>query len=493
MAEARTLEQIAASNWLVNAGRSIATQTCFDMKTTKCTFNTGRVTGIRLPLSENRGTLLFAFMVAVLLTLFFGTPMTSASNNHQRTTSQQPGRKLARIANNFSGADLGQKINAADQDLGSNVGEILVQGGGTISTQVIISPGHTLRFSEGTFRLTTELLWEGAILLKSRTAVVGSGAKTIIVEPPRTGWVVFQSYEDARTRPAHSGTDSNIDISNLTIRGANPAVEGSVRQTITLGNCHNCSVTRVAFDGTGVIGVQAGGNAIKGNFADTVLIKNNSFTRVAGQEVAIVNGRNVVVDSNTFKDTGRNNGLQGVTAIDVEPNVSTDIIQRIEITNNVIDSSGSGFLHGNGILVQNGAATQGFGPVLVKGNTVNGGPLVPNFGGNVATGIYVAGNTQDVTVVNNIVRRVAHCGIRLENSTRNFVSGNTLTSTGTGGINAFEIINTTDSKIFDNVVQVDPASPLGNSVIVETGSSRNNEYKGNTNGREPLAPSRSGR
>jgi parallel beta-helix repeat protein len=395
-------------------------------------------------------------------------------------------RRVTRLANNFPGADLGAKVNAADKDLGATVGEILVQNGGTISTQVTISPGHTLRFGPGTYRLATELLWEGAVLLKSRTAVLGSGWDTIIIEPSRTGWTVFQSFDDIRTQPAHSGTDSDISVTNLQIKGANPAVEGGVRQTISLGNCHRCIVENVWFNGTGVIGVQAGGNSLAGNHANDVKIRKNQFTRVASQAAAVVNGSNVVIDANTFKDSGRC-CAEGMTPIDLEPNDPRDIIRNIEITNNQIDSRGSTFLHGNGILVQNGARTRDFGPVLVKGNTVVGGDLVPNSAGNVATGIYLI-NAQDVTVANNMVRRVAHSGIRLENSTRIYVANNKLISTGTGGILSFEIINTTDSKIFDNVVAVDPNSPMGTSVISQTGASRNNQYKGNTNGRTPLAP-----
>src|SRR5882724_5883860 len=410
----------------------------------------------------------------------------------EELSGQVASRKNTRVANNFAGADLGAKINAADKDLGSTVGEILVRNGGTISTQVVISPGHTLRFGPGTYRLATKLLWEGAFLLKSRTTVIGSGWDTIIVEPPRTGWIVFQSYEDIRTQPTGSSTDSDITITDLQIKGANPAVEGCVRETLQMGNCHRCRVEHVWFNGTSVIGVQAGGNALKGNFADTMTIKNNLFTRVAGQAVAVVNGRNIVIDGNTFKESGRIGpkgvGMQGMTTIDVEPNTPNDIAQRIEITNNVIDSRGSTFLHGNGILVQNGAGTSGFGPVLIKGNKIIGGDLVPNISGNIATGIYVAANTQDVTVANNTIQRVAHSGILLENSTRNYVTGNKLISTGTGGINAFEIIDTTDSKILNNVVAVDPKSPMGTSSIVVTGNSRNNVFKGNTNGRTSLDP-----
>ncbi|CAN5720193.1 hypothetical protein BH20ACI3_BH20ACI3_05800 [soil metagenome] len=401
--------------------------------------------------------------------------------------AQIRGRQGTRVANDFPGADLGAKINAADRDLGASPGEILVKGGGTISTQVILSPGHTLRFSPGTYRLGTALLWEGAFLLKSGAGVIGSGWDTIIVEPAKTGWTVFQSFNDIRLQPAHSGTDSDIHISNLQVKGANPGVDGGVRQTVSLGNCHRCRVENLWLNGTGVIGVQAGGSPFGGNYAQDVTIRRNLFTRVATQAVAVVNGRDVKIDGNTFKDSGRC-CLQGMTAIDLEPNDPSDIIRNIEITNNTIDSTNSNFIHGNGILVQNGVRTRGFGPVLVKDNTVIGGTLIPNSAGNVANGIYITAFTQDVKVINNTVSRVAHSGIRLENTTRNYISGNKLISTGTGGILSFEITNTTDSQIFNNVVIVDPNSPLGNEVIQEAGTSARNSYKGNTGSKGSLAP-----
>jgi len=402
-------------------------------------------------------------------------------------SSPQTAGKITRVANSFPGADLGAKINAADKDIGTRVGEIVVRDGGTISTQVVLNPGHTLRFGPGTYRLATQLISEGAFLLKSRTTVIGSGWDAIIVEPPQTGWIVFQAYDSARSQPTHSGVNSDITITNIQIKGANPAVDGGVRQTVTLGNCHQCRVEHLWLNETGVIGVQAGGNALTGNFADTVVIKNNLFTHVASQAAAVVNGRNVVIDGNTFKDSGRRS-QQGMTPIDVEPNDASDIAQHIEITNNVIDSRGSTFLHGNGILVQNSAGTRNFGPVMVRNNTIIGGELQPTVNGRIATGIYIAGKTRDVSVIDNIVRRVAHSGIRLQSTTRNYVSGNKLISTGTGGIYAFEVTDTTDSTILNNVVAIDPNSPAGTSVIRESGASRNNTYRGNTDGRNALAP-----
>jgi len=431
-----------------------------------------------------------AFKVFLVTLLPFMTSTWSSSiESTPGLFAVQGQTRTRKIADNYPGRDLGEKINAADKDLGSSTGEILVRAGGVISTQVIINPGHTLRLAAGTYRLETESDWEGGFLLKSRTTVVGSGWDTVIVEPPRTGWIVFQSFEDIRSKPIHYSGDSEIAISNLQIKGANPKTEGSVRSTIVLGNCRTCSVQNVWLNGTGVNGVLAGGSGLAGKFAENVTIKNNQFTHVTGQAVAVVNGRNVIIDGNKFFDSGRA-GAQGMTPIDLEPNHSTDIIQQIQITNNLIDSRGSSFLHGNGILVQNAVGSRAFGPVTVKGNTVIGGELAPNLAGNIAVGIYITSGTQDVTVTDNIVRRVAHSGIRLESSTRNYVANNRLVSTGTGGIYAFEVLNTTDSKILNNIVSVDPNSPLGSSVILERGNSRGNTYTGNTDGRNPISAAR---
>ncbi len=424
-------------------------------------------------------------VLSMLLIVAAGAAPPAGAQRPRTATTATATRRV--VANNFPGADLGAKINAADASLGASPGEIVVNGGGTISTQVVINSGHTLRFSAGTFVTQTKLLWEGAFLLKSRTSVVGAGWQTIIVEPPQVGWTVFQSFEDIRSKPAHSGLTSDITVTDLKIMGANPAIDGGVRQTVSLGNCHRCRVENIWLDATGVIGVQAGGNAEAGNFADGVVIRKNFFTRVASQTVAVVNGRNVKIDSNTFKDSGRDPRM-GMTPIDIEPNNPSDTAQHIEITNNLIDSRGSSFLHGNGILVQNTANTRDFGPVLVSGNTIIGGELTPQEGGRIASGIYITGYTRDVTVVNNSITRVAHCGIRLENSTRNIVRNNKLVSTGTGGIFAFELLNTTDSEITNNVVAIHPNSPVATSAIVEKGpGTRNNTFRGNTNGAAPLA------
>src|SRR6185503_3546024 len=72
-------------------------------------------------------------------------------------------------ANSFPGADIGAKINAADKSLGAGPGEIQISGGGRFATQVVISPGHTLRLKGGVYKSTVP---GPSVLLSDNTALV---------------------------------------------------------------------------------------------------------------------------------------------------------------------------------------------------------------------------------------------------------------------------------------------------------------------------------
>jgi hypothetical protein len=115
-----------------------------------------------------------------------------------------PACRVAQLA--MPGADVGAKINACDAALGADRpgGEIHVNGGGTISTIVNLSPGRTLWFHDGTYTLhqaytgnpaqdiQTEL---GMIRYRDGATIKGDGWGTIIVEPPITNRpTVFAPY-----------------------------------------------------------------------------------------------------------------------------------------------------------------------------------------------------------------------------------------------------------------------------------------------------------
>src|SRR5213075_1630772 len=68
--------------------------------------------------------------------------------------SAQPQQRTV-FADHFPGADLGAKVNAADHALGSAPGEIVVSGGGTIATPIVVSERHTLRLRPGTYASTS--------------------------------------------------------------------------------------------------------------------------------------------------------------------------------------------------------------------------------------------------------------------------------------------------------------------------------------------------
>src|SRR4051812_33117334 len=113
-------------------------------------------------------------------------------------SSASPQSKEARVVmvNSFPGSDLGAKINAADKSLGAAAGEMVVKGGGTISTQVIISSAHTLRVMPGKYVTSTSSI---PILMKSRSALIGAGWESIIFESTAPGqFTVVSAYNQSK-------------------------------------------------------------------------------------------------------------------------------------------------------------------------------------------------------------------------------------------------------------------------------------------------------
>jgi hypothetical protein len=116
-----------------------------------------------------------------------------------------------RFADQFSGADCGAQINAADADLSTAAGEIWVMGPCSISTPVVLGASHVLKFKNG----YTELFYAGCNI----TLNTGSGVH-----------------------------GSNFGISNGTIlRGRVAAAQGICFGT----NAQSTKVSDIGFDGFG--------------------------------------------------------------------------------------------------------------------------------------------------------------------------------------------------------------------------------------------------
>ena len=410
------------------------------------------------------------FIGAISLALLNAENAFAGSGQRQRTTAGSANSKVV-SANDFPGQDIGAKINAADKALGTGTGEIVVKGGGTIATQVIISSDHVLHLMPGTYAARTTGV---PILLKPRSSLVGAGWDSIILESTAPGqFTVVSAYNNSIENGA---ADSGLTIRDVQIKGANAGFN-SAPQAVSLGNCTACLVDKVWINGTRSIGIQLGGSSRKGYFADNSKVTNCLFTRVASQNLALVNGKNIVFEGNRFMTSGQAGG-PGNTNIDLEPNEATDHLENVIIRNNLIDVRNSEMTPtGNGIVVQSGSGTSFVGPILIEKNTIIGGETQGTVTNVLSNGIYVFGNTmRDVTIRDNTIRRTGQSGIRIE-GTRIVVTNNQLADVGGGGTPGF-VVAATNSQITGNTFTYSGNGPADNKMVILEGS-RGNVYQNN--------------
>ena len=392
------------------------------------------------------------------------------------------------LVSQMRGSDVGAKINACDAQLRNSKGTILLRGGGTIATPVIISPNHTLQIVSGLYRATND----GAVIrLKDDSSLICNSWDAVLLESMGRNdaggikpFTIVAAYNGTSVDAPNGSLARNLVVKGCHLKGARSDFD-SASQTVSLSNCHNCSVTNNWLEATRTIGIQTGGGSALGNYADNVIIAKNLLTTVASQNLAVVNSSNVQVVDNTIRAPGLAGG-PGVVPIDIEPNVG-DRILNIKIANNVvdmtdtaIDGSGAKGLHGIAINNLNGAKP--FTGVEVTRNTVYGGNLKDPYN-HVSGGLILIRSAQNTVISNNTLRRGVY-GILIDSgSSRLKVFGNQLSSCGSGSTEPFRIQDSSDSEIFDNKLWNDPANLYDFSVIsrniVETGASNNNVFRGN--------------
>jgi len=108
----------------------------------------------------------------------------------------------------YSGADIGAQINAADTAASGIAADIVVQCTGTVSTVPTISSLHRLI-------LETPLTWSVAPVLSTNSQIIGNGAKAIQTVSILAAWITATSL-------------SNLEIDNLWINNTStPTVEGA--------------------------------------------------------------------------------------------------------------------------------------------------------------------------------------------------------------------------------------------------------------------------
>lgn len=375
-----------------------------------------------------------------------------------RMAQAQQRSALRRVdASRYPGNDLGAKVNRADSALGENAGEILVHGGGTFSTAALISSAHTLRLGLGTYYLVGE---GPLIVLQDNTSVIGSGWGTVLVDRS-------SNWSALRASNFNNGRNAKITVRDLQLRGENRCCNGGTGIAIYLINCVDCAVDNVWLNEVRAIGIQIGGGSQQGHHAENVRITNSKFTRTGFGAIAVVNGRNITIDKNTFYDLGQVSGPGGSYAIDFEVNTPTDVIENVVVTNNLLDARGSVLVpFGNFITYQPNPKQ---GPALFSSNTVIGGLKTSN-------GVIMSPHARDVVISDNNFSGLGQSGLYLSGS-RLCVRGNRLSDTGTGGNYSISVSDVTDSWIGENII-LNPT--IGLSAIVEQGASNNNVYVNNS-------------
>lgn len=427
----------------------------------------------------NRKSVPIRLLLLALATCALSHP--ALAQNVQTTDPRIPTETGARalFANQYPNTDgqgnpdVGARINAADAALGTNKGTIYYLGGGNIATQIVLNSNHSLRLGAGTYTANTT----GApILMKSDTSLSGDGFQTILQETtgPAASGGEFNVIANADSYASNGSTERNLTIRDLQIAGARSTFD-SIHQTISLGNVHGCLVDDVFLNATHAIGIQAGGASTLGNdtlglgrYAEHVVIRNCQFYKVGSQNLAVVNGKNIILEGNIFRDPSQTGGV-GCTAIDLEVNdLGNDYMENILVVNNTLDARNAALVpHGNFIAYQPGTAHTG--PARISGNMA-----VSDF--RTSNGVVLTSNATDVEISGNYLNGMGQKGLDLL-GTRIRAFNNILKNTGTGGSDSLHVESMTDSRIYGN----DLFSPvLGNDMIVEGAGCSGNLFYGNT-------------
>ncbi len=312
-----------------------------------------------------------------------------------------------RVANDFTGADIGAKINAADAACGANVGcEIWVFDGGsvaanTIRTQITIGSFHTLKFWEGIFPIviteedlnTTWVPGEAAIYLKDNANLTGTGWNSVLVENdysrnqiliPETGLSVYApsghtivgtwSSRFSCSRGANNGTcrSSNIHVSNLKFLGRRQSqFDGGNSASVALSNGYNVSVRNCWFDQTAGYATSFGGTMaspdgdphfegetiagstgaaqglVAANYAKDGWFDGNSMNNLQTQWLAVTTAENVRITNNIFREGGK------------KPFTITSVTNPAGAPVVVTLSEKHHFYDGGGVVLTNVTATNG--------------------------------------------------------------------------------------------------------------------------------------
>jgi len=373
-----------------------------------------------------------------------------------------------RFADQFPGADLGAKINAADAALGSDPGEIWVTTSGTLATQVSLTSNHTLRLLGNiTVNVPTPILIP---YTASGVAILGSGYGTVLNNTQTTyngaSWdedcITIGTY----TGGYHATAGTNIatgDIAagstTLTVVSSAGFVAGQDLLIIEGAGYRYAEWNKVASTGAGTITLSwptenkyrlAPDGATTGVYGFNVGVLTKNF------EVAHLR---ITSTTSVPSATGSGSGVGVYTAIEGK------------IHDLWIDHAGS-----RGIVV--GASGYPAGRVQVTGNHIQSCGLVPAAGGSPSLEVYVL--SSHVTFDANEVWYANGHGIAVH-GLHHIISNNQVWFTANAG--AGFSVDTAEAIVFSNNIVSEAAGngfQLWGSTAVDTVEASRITLAGNT-------------
>jgi hypothetical protein len=365
------------------------------------------------------------------------------------------GQRNVRVADQFPGADLGAQITAALADLGSTPGEVWVYGG-TMSTQVVVTPYHTVRILGEVLNTYPTLGAEYLFVMMDHTSLVGvgpfGGGVSIIHETTYPGAAndgLVGAYHIASDLRGTNGQGTNTDIHVYGIKFQGRATgAGGNNGSINLGNSTHSSVTYCWFNDLHNLVCGFGGYGDSGNFANDWRIDDNLFTNYA-IAAWCVNGINGSISRNVFLSPGTLDGSAGGAPIDLEPNTTADFDASVVVDGNFIDlTNGNAPVSSVYAISNNHSSVFRTGPIKITNNVIVAGTMAgPNANNRCAGGI--GSSTDDVLIAHNVLRSCGQFAIQISGQ-RGLVQGNTVAPAAGGG--ATLSVYGTNHVFTDNVV-----------------------------------------
>ncbi|MDQ1381672.1 MAG: hypothetical protein QOJ71_2391 [Actinomycetota bacterium] len=250
---------------------------------------------------------------------------------------------------------------------------------------------------------------EGTLHLDERNdmAIDGKGATFFATQPTRN-----------RNRSQWSfNNDSNLEIFNMTVRGANAnAGQGDNAYVQDLEAQHGIEVTggeRISIHDVDIadtygdfVYVSRSAGPVYGHPHD-VHIYHNKMERNGRMGITVADGTNVLIDHNTINDTRR-------STIDLEPYSPSGVVRSITIVENQIGPGRLNFVSGQG--------AGDVSDIVVAANTLRGhGMGIDLLGpdGSTRYGVIVAANVSDTQVAStrgSVMRFVNYQGVAVRNN-----------------------------------------------------------------------------